>query len=108
MATKAENTERLLADAEKAHQEWGADSQIQWIGVSDSTLYEKKAGPYEIRQVQFLEPLCAVQTETQGLIPFFSSPLLGDAGVQLMNSMICDLDDEDLFPAVLALLEEQK
>jgi hypothetical protein len=108
MATKAENTERLLADAEKAHQEWGAGSQIQWIGVSDTTLYEKKAGPYEVRKMPFLEPMCAVQTETQGLVPFFSSPLLGDAGVQLMNSMICDLDDEDLFPAVLALLEEQK
>lgn len=108
MATKAENTERLLADAEKAIKEHGAGGPVQWICVSNAELYEEKAGPYEIRQVPFLEPLCAVQTEMQGLIPFFSSPSLDDHGVHLMNSMILDLDDEDLFPAVLALMEEQK
>ncbi len=108
MADKAENTKRLLADAEKANRELGAGEQIQWIGVSNSELYEEKAGPYEIRQVEFLEPLCAVQTEMCGLIPFFSSPSLDDHGVQLMHSMITDLDDVDVFPTVLALLEEQK
>jgi hypothetical protein len=108
MADKAKNTERLLADAEKANRELGAGEQIQWIGVSNSELYEEKAGPYEIRQVEFLEPLCAVQTEMQGLIPFFSSPSLDDHGVQLMYSLLTDLDDVDVFPTVLALLEEQK
>ena len=108
MADKAENTKRLLADAERANAELGAGEQIQWIGVSFAELYEEKAGPYEIRELAFLPALCAVQTEVGGLIPFFSHPDLTEVGVQLMHGMLDTLDDADIFQAVLALQEEQK
>ena len=108
MADKAENTKRLLADAEKANRELGAGEQIQWIGVSNSELYEAAAGPYEIREMSFMPPMCAVQTEMGGLIPFFSHPDLNEVGVQLMYGMLETLDHADIFQAVLALQEEQK
>jgi hypothetical protein len=108
MADKAENTKRLLADAERANVERGSGEQIQWIGVSLASLYEAKAGPYEIREMAFLPALCVVQTEMQGLIPFFSHPDLNEVGVQLMYGMLDTLDDADIFQAVLALQEEQK
>ena len=108
MADKAENTKRLLADAEKANQELVSGEQIQWIGVSDAKLYEEKAGPYEIREMPFLPALCVMQTEMSGLVPFLSHPDLTEVGVQLMYSMLETLNDPDTFHAVLALQEEQK